>query len=587
MTMWLINAQTLRLEYFLGQAIPDYAILSHTWDDEEVSFADFNTPSDVVRAKKGYIKIRETCRLALQNQLGYAWVDTCCIDKSSSAELTESINSMYEWYAGASICFAFLHDLVPESQRPLNEGLVSCRWFTRGWTLQEIIAPDIVLFYDGDWELRSTKMDCHEALETITGVPFDVLRDPGSARGYSVSTKMSWAAGRVTTRVEDTAYCLLGLFGINMPLIYGEGRRAFRRLQEEIIRHSNDLSVLAWDKLGEHIDPFAAMVSGIPALASSPASLEYIDPSAAMVSGIPALASSPASFEDCNAFRRPLRAEDFSAASIGLQFNNTRLYWMLNTTSNTDPASALCLKPTIYLLPLGKTTTKYPLNVLLPLRKIQPDMFVRCGNLVWDGGLRDLAHDRSLHHYSSIKMYISLADAVLGGTGMNLENSIHFPPSDKFRIISAVPPGHWDHGCRVFLSSTRSASRHAALVVRCDIKWAGSEVPIVLCIQPDVSPLDPDYKIVHYTSRHERLFRQEDIVGRSVHWQNLECEWPDIAAAGETLHVDVGDEQLEVKAYFSRGPVFTSPWITGEDPLGFNVSFSIHQRGANYGRLFW
>ena len=189
--MWLINAQTLRLEYFQGQAIPDYAILSHTWDDEEVSFADFNTPSDAVSAKKGYIKIRETCRLALQNQLGYAWVDTCCIDKSSSAELTESINSMYKWYGDASTCFAFLHDLVPEDQCPFGKALASCRWFTRGWTLQETIAPRDISFYDGNWELRGTKLGSCLALDAITGVPAYVLADPGNAMAHAVSTKMS------------------------------------------------------------------------------------------------------------------------------------------------------------------------------------------------------------------------------------------------------------------------------------------------------------------------------------------------------------------------------------------------------------
>ncbi|MBE3046315.1 HET domain-containing protein [Candidatus Bathyarchaeota archaeon] len=574
--MWLINAQTLRLEYFLGRAIPDYAILSHTWDDDEVSFADFNAPSDVVRAKKGYVKIRETCRLALQHQLSYAWVDTCCIDKSSSAELTESINSMYEWYAKASICFAFLHDVVPESQCPFNKALASCRWFTRGWTLQETIAPRDISFYDGNWEPRGTKLGSWMALQAITGVPGEVLRDPEIALGYSVSTRMSWAAGRDTTRVEDMAYCLLGLFGISMPMIYGEGRRAFRRLQDEIIRQSNDLSILAWDKNDEHADPFAAGAIGISALADS-----------------------PASFEACDAIRRPLRAEDFSAASIGLQFNNTRLYWRRNAESNTNQTPAPALKATIYLLPLAQCHRKpfTPLlNVFLPLRKIQPDMFVRCGNLVWDytgeqHGAEDAIslqlHSQSLHYYPSKKMYISLADTVLGGTEdtltSSLRNSIHFPLSDEFRIVSAVPPGHWDHRCQVFFSSTRSASRHVALAVRCHLKWNGSEVPIILCIQPDtINPSFPDYKIVRYTSRHERFFRHEDIVGRSVHWQNLEYEWPDIAAAEKTLDVDVGDEQLEVKAYFSyRWPLFSGPFITGKVPGGYDVSLSIHKTGAN------
>jgi hypothetical protein len=142
--MRLINTSTGRFEEFIGRNIPKYAILSHTWEEEEVSFKDTSDPS--CKSKKGYSKIAMTCRLAAEAGLGYAWVDTCCIDKSSSAELTEAINSMFQWYGRAAICYVYFSDMVPSAS--LETGLQGCRWFTRGWTLQELIAPKKIDFFD-------------------------------------------------------------------------------------------------------------------------------------------------------------------------------------------------------------------------------------------------------------------------------------------------------------------------------------------------------------------------------------------------------------------------------------------------------
>jgi hypothetical protein len=136
--MRLINTTTLQLEDFTLRDVPPYAILSHTWGADEVTFQDMKACKPDLNTEHGYTKIVETCRLALEQGLGYAWVDTCCIDKSSSAELTESINSMFGYYARSSICFAYLVDLQPGMS---EESMHACRWFTRGWTLQELIAP--------------------------------------------------------------------------------------------------------------------------------------------------------------------------------------------------------------------------------------------------------------------------------------------------------------------------------------------------------------------------------------------------------------------------------------------------------------
>jgi hypothetical protein len=247
--MHLINVRTWRLEEFPGTDIPQYAVLSHTWDSEEVSFQDMQ--GWLIQFRKRFAKIRATCQQAIKDNIDYVWVDTCCIDKSSSAELTEAINSMFAYYRNAVVCYVLLSDLDPSIET--NTGLPQCRWFTRGWTLQELIAPTEVRFYDSTWKFRGTTIDLLKAISRITHIRPDVLQwraqptDP--LRLTFAAEKMSWVSHRKTTRTEDMAYCLLGIFNINMPLLYGEGAGAFRRLQEQILANHGDLSVLAWKPL--------------------------------------------------------------------------------------------------------------------------------------------------------------------------------------------------------------------------------------------------------------------------------------------------------------------------------------------------
>ncbi|KAF7593451.1 hypothetical protein BBP40_011457 [Aspergillus hancockii] len=223
------------IEEFFGE-VPKYAILSHTWHDMEVTFQDItNGTID----KKGFKKVKDCCTLARAHDYGYAWIDTCCIDKTSSAELSESLNSMYRWYEEADVCYAYLAD-VPA--KPLAES----RWFKRGWTLQELIAPSTVIFLDQNWEELGTKESMRAELSKITGIPEEILSGEIDLEEASVAQRMSWAARRETTRIEDRAYCLMGIFGINMPPIYGEGKGAFVRLQEEIMKVLDDHSIFAW-----------------------------------------------------------------------------------------------------------------------------------------------------------------------------------------------------------------------------------------------------------------------------------------------------------------------------------------------------
>ncbi|KAL2133163.1 hypothetical protein VTI74DRAFT_2824 [Chaetomium olivicolor] len=240
--MRLLNAKSLELKDFPCDP-PPYAILSHTWGDEEVTYQEINSAER--ETKKGFAKILGCCRQALADTLEWVWIDTCCIDKTSSAELSEAINSMYAWYRDAQICYAFLEDVPPRNPAfPLRE-FRAARWFTRGWCLQELIAPYAVEFYASDWSEIGTRFGlCHE-IEEITTIPQRVLRER-KLDTCSVAQRMSWASGRKTSRIEDEAYCLIGIFDVHMPMLYGEGQRAFFRLQEEILKQAEDYSFLLW-----------------------------------------------------------------------------------------------------------------------------------------------------------------------------------------------------------------------------------------------------------------------------------------------------------------------------------------------------
>ena len=194
-------------------------------------------------------KLLSVCAFAHDHGYEYIWTDTCCIDKTSSAELSEAINSMHTWYARSSVCYAYLQD-VGDDEDPAMYGsqFRTSKWFTRGWTLQELVAPRNVVFLSQQWSVLGTKASLETVIEEITGIDGDVLTHQTALHSVSVAQRMSWAAERETTRVEDRAYSLLGVFGIHMPTIYGEGDQAFVRLQEEILRRIPDQTLFAWGR---------------------------------------------------------------------------------------------------------------------------------------------------------------------------------------------------------------------------------------------------------------------------------------------------------------------------------------------------
>ena len=250
--MRLINTKTFQLETFDNwENVPPYAILSHTWEQEEVLFCDITT--DVEKKKRGWAKILGASFEANRLGLLYLWVDTCCINKESSAELSQSINSMFAWYRDARICFAYMGDLHPDNLGDFDKS----RWWTRGWTLQELIAPVEVMFFAQDWDFVGLRSSSASRIAAITGIGEVILTGSQIAKlhDFSVAEKFSWAAKRRTTCGEDRAYSLMGIFGVNMAMIYGEGEQAaFYRLQKEIFEIYPDHSIFAWDLGSRYVD---------------------------------------------------------------------------------------------------------------------------------------------------------------------------------------------------------------------------------------------------------------------------------------------------------------------------------------------
>ncbi|RYN25492.1 hypothetical protein AA0115_g7519 [Alternaria tenuissima] len=237
-----------------GTSIPPYAILSHTWsenNEDEVSYDDLR--NETGREKGGYAKLKFCAEQATKDGLEHFWVDTCCIDKSSSAELSEAITSMFRWYKNSATCYVYLADVTTKKRRGSRESpdhetpnvtwvsaFRNSRWFTRGWTLQELLAPRIVLFFSRDGKLLGDKFSLEQDIHDVTRIPIPALRG-APLHSFSVDDRMSWAATRITKKEEDGAYSLLGIFGVSMAPIYGEQQAAaFRRLRKEIREITQD-----------------------------------------------------------------------------------------------------------------------------------------------------------------------------------------------------------------------------------------------------------------------------------------------------------------------------------------------------------
>ncbi|OSC99761.1 HET-domain-containing protein [Trametes coccinea BRFM310] len=317
--MWLLRTVDYKLRHFPSiEDAPPYVALSHRWDPEgEVTFPDIHH-LDRARLMSGWSKIQNACKIAAMNDILWIWIDTCCIDKASSAELSEAINSMFALYLHSRICLAYLGD-VPAGDKPSapKSAFRSSGWFTRGWTLQELLAPAAgMILFSRDWTVIGTRHDLRSVIEEITGIDRHMLTDVPTLFGWadskqwtarlranSLAKRMSWAARRVTTRPEDRAYSLMGIFGVHMSILYGEGgANAFRRLQLQIIRQSADQTIFAW---GHRLD--SSVVDGWMRTVG-PRHLH------ACPGHSPLLAPSPDAFAHSGSIR-PVVLKDFAAAA--------------------------------------------------------------------------------------------------------------------------------------------------------------------------------------------------------------------------------------------------------------------------------
>ncbi|KAF2190316.1 HET-domain-containing protein [Zopfia rhizophila CBS 207.26] len=237
----LDDCPSFSLAEFAEDQVPRYAILSHTWghDGDEITYKDIINGTG--SGKAGYDKLRFCAVQAKNDGLGYCWIDTCCIDKTNAAELTESINSMFRWYQNAVKCYVFLADIsTPMSEDDRASQLRNSRWFTRGWTLQELIAPRCVEFFSQKRELLGDRKSLEKQIHQVTGISIHALRGELLSH-FTINERMSWAANRTTKRPEDKVYSLLGIFDIHMEAIYGEGEHhASRRLLRELERYSEN-----------------------------------------------------------------------------------------------------------------------------------------------------------------------------------------------------------------------------------------------------------------------------------------------------------------------------------------------------------
>ncbi|KAL1941360.1 hypothetical protein VTO73DRAFT_7177 [Trametes versicolor] len=344
--MYLLNTATVELHRFDKLKVPPYAILSHVWGTIEQTFRD--TPLvKGARDKRGVFqrvsdhalrrpskKIKGACAKALHDGYRWLWADTTCIDAGNSAELSEAINSMFDIYAKSSMCYAYLEDVPPgEDPHPPESSFRRSKWFRRIWTLQELIAPASVVFLSSDWQPIGAKWRLAPLIESVTNIDQLVLTHKRPLEEVSIACRMSWAARREARREEDRAYALMGIFGVCMPTIYGErGRAAFIRLQEEIVKRSEDQSVFAWGPaLHDH---------GSGTFVANAKEHDY-EPQTDTET---LFASSPSDFAGC-ADLSPIPLQEF-AARLGFDRENVPVY----------TPTAAGVRTTLPVVPLGQTS---------------------------------------------------------------------------------------------------------------------------------------------------------------------------------------------------------------------------------------
>ncbi|EGZ70900.1 HET-domain-containing protein [Neurospora tetrasperma FGSC 2509] len=510
--MRLLKTDTFELVEFVGEEIPKYAILSHTWEGKEVSLQDIQQPDAPIWLKTdkpptpAWAKVKHACRQAWRDKFEYIWIDTCCIDKSSSAELQEAINSMFAWYRKSALCYAFLSDVRKPSGStdPSSFDITRSRWFTRGWTLQELLAPDLLYFYDASWELSGSRSDWAESISKATTIPVDCLA--GSEKSIeeklqqtTVAARMSWAANRHTTRVEDQAYCLLGLFDINMPMLYGEGKKAFMRLQHEIMKTYDDATILAWGYgMPLDRDTYVDTADGYVAH-DLEVYRRHLREQACKTRPRPLLATSPADFRFAGNLKRyngsPSLPLEFAISQRGLMLDglwgfDTRYCLQYLFLPCTDADRILAL-PMLSLFSIYRSQTYHDRTLANSL----------CVPLVTTGAGRITTHYRDclslikrennylMDNYNALTLLPSIPDQFYGSRTLEQPHRfviLRTATAPKATKVDAYHADSWSNGwAKYALQPSETPSHSLLFILNIDGKrillvlgmWSGGEVP--------------------------------------------------------------------------------------------------------------
>jgi hypothetical protein len=432
---------------------------------------------------------------------------------------------MFQWYQDAVECYVFLSDLPAGTTS--SEGFAGCKWFTRGWTLQELIAPKTVLFYNQSWKYLGTKGEFCDEISLITNINKEVLEGSAQLWNVSVATRMSWAAHRKTTRIEDLAYCLLGIFEVNMALIYGEGRNAFRRLQEEIVRRSNDLTIFAWDQApGEKVHP--GIFAQSPTLFGRSGIIEPID--------------------------QARLDPEFSLTNKGLKFDNFKLLWT-NLREETRDGKRRYQKT--YALPLGNRKNEW---IAVPLRKIGPGLFVRNGTLItisWNTG-DGVAVNFYLHAAPSYSSFFE---------GSRRKEAVMLPKA-QFKIQEVVPNSHWDEANSLFFAPVENLK--LVLAASGSITLGGSAVQVVVCIDFESDPVRCRiFDVKTHNQLSAWLFRHTRL-NYDVTWEDIRADEPEIMVFIDEVEISVDGTEYQISASIDKGVV---PYISMYNI--YSVSFAV------------
>ncbi|KAH7085810.1 hypothetical protein BKA63DRAFT_500530 [Paraphoma chrysanthemicola] len=446
---------------------------------------------------------------------------------------------MFKWFQKAIVCYVALADFPPQGS--VANDLPTCRWFSRGWTLQELIAPRNVIFFDTDWRKIGSKRSLAPNLMVITKVSYEALVH-GIPSLTSIATRMSWASRRETKRIEDQAYCLLGMFDVSMPLIYGEGTKAFRRLQEEIMKRSNDLTLFAWDI------PIGSQSTIINPLAPSPAvfaSNRVIDRFVI----------------DCFV--------EFSLTNSGLRISDDV---PLRTVTVTDPIQHR--RQTLYVIFLGYSGDFCSGGIYL--RKLGPNLFSRDGSLALAGFHSPVVYEPGF--FGSGTCILLDQSLALFNARANRDLGIHVSPDNgnAFVLTAAYPATLWDVTDRIFLSPKRhSWSEYPmVLVMRFNVTLNGMSTGLAVLIHhPEGRPVVKIFTQHQYPKEYEVIY-QERYKNEGIHVHELHVQAPGIRGTSNMTLIPAREGFHQIHATIPTGTTQIESFVGFVNV--FTLTFEVH-----------